>query len=869
MENSDDGDEVAPTTTSAPAPLPKCFCNWKNCRTYQKALREYKHVLFNGVIKLKFVQDNPKSMALKASVDRTLHVDASKKNDWKIASVANNSADEDEVPGAGGGSPTCRYYVARHHFTEALISEYLQDRRAWDWNEPLTMKQAKTFLWSLDRLDVYNGDADYESQEEDGEDRYVQAPNVPKEQVKELVRKAKDDHKKALQQPPSATTSPTTPLNTVAPTLPVKQQSLKVNSSPHKKTTASSSAHTQSTQATTVTDSVHQNPSPPERSISTIPTTAPSSTASSTAPMVMVPSPLDLSGAGLVEKEQENLRLRQELNECQNQLTMLHSIVKELQINMIKPGAAVASPLSGGPPVVAALAGNNAVAPSRQRHNQSNNSRKKERGPPQSSSEEEDSSSEEDDDDDEDEDGDWSNGRLPGGGRIGSDDDETISTFHVNGGGSGSGHSSRKQATSASSSATTRKSSIHSRRSIRGRGSSNTGSTNSLPGNSHRSGGARRDSIHSRRSMVRHGGGGDDGASVVSRQSLQSISPSIKSLPREIELMDDEDDDDVDDEDAKDDYSFFDDSYRKPDDDARSVGSRSAASRASRRSIVSGARSRGRKNSRRPTTSNNGSSNNPKNKIPPQTPSAGAARSRNGVVPREIDVSGDELEDETYANVSTDTLFVTDKQIVDPYGEKGVYTGALSKSTGMPNGKGRLEYEKEGRWYEGDWIHGRWTGYGRLSNGDGDFYEGGLKNDHKHGTGVMRFADGRVFEGEYIRGQMIQGKMTYQDGSVYGGSWVDGMRHGRGKCIFVDGSEYEGEFREGNFHGHGQMTWNDGGWYVGEWFEGEMHGKGKEIRPDGTLRHDGEWARGQPIRSANDSRRRRAAAQHHSHVPAN
>ena len=117
----------------------------------------------------------------------------------------------------------------------------------------------------------------------------------------------------------------------------------------------------------------------------------------------------------------------------------------------------------------------------------------------------------------------------------------------------------------------------------------------------------RRDSVHSRRSI--RPGSNDDAASVVSRQSLQSVSPSIKSLPREIELMDDEKDDTQ----GKDDYSFFDDSYRKPDDDARSVGSRSAASRASRRSIVSGARSRGR-NSRRP----NGG---------------------DGAVPREIDLS--------------------------------------------------------------------------------------------------------------------------------------------------------------------------------------------------------------------------------------
>ena len=91
--------------------------------------------------------------------------------------------------------------------------------------------------------------------------------------------------------------------------------------------------------------------------------------------------------------------------------------------------------------------------------------------------------------------------------------------------------------------------------------------------------------------------------------------------------------------------------------------------------------------------------------------------------------------------------------------------------------------------------------------------------------------------------------MKYQDRSVYGGSWVCSMRHGRGKYIFVDGSEYEGEFREGNFHGHGKMTWNDEGWYIGEWCDGKMHGKGKEIRPDGSLRHDGEWSRSRPIRN--------------------
>jgi hypothetical protein len=235
---------------------------------------------------------------------------------------------------------------------------------------------------------------------------------------------------------------------------------------------------------------------------------------------------------------------------------------------------------------------------------------------------------------------------------------------------------------------------------------------------------------------------------------------------------------------------------------------------------------------------------------------------------------GEPPEHEENTGASTDTVFVTQLSLADPYGDTGVYTGALSKSTGMPNGKGRLEYDKkEDRWYDGNWIHGRWNGHGRISNGDGDFYEGGLKNDHKHGTAVMRFADGRVFEGEYIRGQMIQGKMTYQDGSVYEGCLADGMRHGHGKYIFIEGSKYEGEFEKGHIQGRGQMIWNDGGWYLGEFFEGEMHGNGMEIRPDCSLRHDGEWSRGHPIRSTNTASQPiqppNTAAQKnsHSHIP--
>ena len=67
----------------------------------------------------------------------------------------------------------------------------------------------------------------------------------------------------------------------------------------------------------------------------------------------------------------------------------------------------------------------------------------------------------------------------------------------------------------------------------------------------------------------------------------------------------------------------------------------------------------------------------------------------------------------------TTTIFVIDQHL----GEEGTYTGAVSTTTSLPNGKGRLTCDQR-VWYEGDWCHGQWTGYGRLAHSNGDLYEG-------------------------------------------------------------------------------------------------------------------------------------------------
>ena len=40
--------------------------------------------------------------------------------------------------------------------------------------------------------------------------------------------------------------------------------------------------------------------------------------------------------------------------------------------------------------------------------------------------------------------------------------------------------------------------------------------------------------------------------------------------------------------------------------------------------------------------------------------------------------------------------------------------------------------------------------------------------------------------------------MHYDDGSIYDGEFLNGMRHGKGKVIYPDGTSYEGRFEEDN-----------------------------------------------------------------------
>lgn len=50
------------------------------------------------------------------------------------------------------------------------------------------------------------------------------------------------------------------------------------------------------------------------------------------------------------------------------------------------------------------------------------------------------------------------------------------------------------------------------------------------------------------------------------------------------------------------------------------------------------------------------------------------------------------------------------------------------------------------------------------------------------------------------------GKLTYKDGAVYQGQFIDGLKHGEGKMTSKNGVVFEGKFENDLMHGEGKMT---------------------------------------------------------------
>lgn len=117
----------------------------------------------------------------------------------------------------------------------------------------------------------------------------------------------------------------------------------------------------------------------------------------------------------------------------------------------------------------------------------------------------------------------------------------------------------------------------------------------------------------------------------------------------------------------------------------------------------------------------------------------------------------------------------------------------------------------------------------------------GLTNVTLSGKGTYTWADGTVYEGDYVGDKMHgRGKYTKANGNFYEGEWVQDKRHGHGVYSRKDGEVYDGEWGDNKKHGYGVLTKGPDNWYKGEWVDDKRHGKGMTMRPNGDT-HEGMY----------------------------
>ena len=66
--------------------------------------------------------------------------------------------------------------------------------------------------------------------------------------------------------------------------------------------------------------------------------------------------------------------------------------------------------------------------------------------------------------------------------------------------------------------------------------------------------------------------------------------------------------------------------------------------------------------------------------------------------------------------------------------------------------------------------------------------------------------------------------VTLDNGAVYTGEWMNGVRDGHGVQIWSDGEKYEGQWANREANGKGKFTHVNYDIYDGEWLEDKAHG---------------------------------------------
>ena len=78
-----------------------------------------------------------------------------------------------------------------------------------------------------------------------------------------------------------------------------------------------------------------------------------------------------------------------------------------------------------------------------------------------------------------------------------------------------------------------------------------------------------------------------------------------------------------------------------------------------------------------------------------------------------------------------------------------------------------------------------------------------------------------IYMGTFINGKRHgKGVMRYRNGRQYEGYWERDLRDGKGFERYPNGNTYFGHFKKGKANGKGVYTWANGEVYAGEWLLG-------------------------------------------------
>ena len=165
-----------------------------------------------------------------------------------------------------------------------------------------------------------------------------------------------------------------------------------------------------------------------------------------------------------------------------------------------------------------------------------------------------------------------------------------------------------------------------------------------------------------------------------------------------------------------------------------------------------------------------------------------------------------------------------------------IYEGFVDRDK-QPHGYGVMKFI-EGVTLEGEWNNGDISS-GKLMFPDETIYEGGLKNNKRHGRGIEKNADGTILYSGMWKDDFEHGfGIIILGSSKYIGQFENGEIKGQGKYIF-DVATFIGTW-ENNATGYGSIQYNNGDYYVGPWINYKKEGDGFMIYENLDI-YNGDW----------------------------